>query len=30
MVDLARSLKKRFYGIMNAIMLGIDNGKIPN
>lgn len=26
MVDLARSLKRHFYGIMNAIMLGIDNG----
>ena len=25
-VDLARSLKKHFYGIMNAIMLGVDNG----
>ena len=26
MVDLARSLKRHFYGIMNAIMLGEDNG----
>ncbi|HPW95141.1 MAG TPA: transposase, partial [Fibrobacteraceae bacterium] len=26
MVNLAKSLKKHFYGIMNSIMLGIDNG----
>jgi transposase len=26
MIDLSRSLKKHFYGIMNAIMLGVDNG----
>lgn len=26
MINLAKSLKKHFYGIMNSIMLGIDNG----
>ena len=26
MIALAKSLKKHFYGIMNAIILGVDNG----